>query len=187
METKPNKNSWFLAINGIIAILFGLLLLLFSQDILLRIVFYLGLAIALGGLLLLIIAINNLKKDKSIGMLILQSIFSLAIGIGIMFFNNGTLQLFYLLIGIWAIILGIFQLVILVNIKWNLSNKNIILFNGLLTIALGIAMILEKGAVATFIIKAIGVFALLLGIVMIYLSIIVRKTSQLTDNKPNLD
>jgi uncharacterized membrane protein HdeD (DUF308 family) len=104
-----------------------------------------------------------------------------------MFFNNGTLQLFYLLIGIWAIILGIFQLVILVNIKRNLSNKNIILFNGLLTIALGIAMILEKGAVATFIIKAIGVFALLLGIVMIYLSIIVRKTSQLTDNKPNLD
>jgi uncharacterized membrane protein HdeD (DUF308 family) len=182
METKPNKNSWFLAINGIIAILFGLLLLLFSQEVLLSIVFFLGLAIALGGLLFLIIAIINLKKDKSIGMLVLQSIFSLVIGVGIMFFNNGTLELFYLLVGMWTIILGIFQLVILVNIKRNLSNKNIILFNGLLTIALGIAMILEKSAIATFIIKAIGVFAILLGLVMIYLSILIRKTSKLTDN-----
>ncbi len=187
METKPNKNRWFLAINGIIAILFGLLLLLFSQEIILGIVFYLGLAIALGGLLFLFIAINNLKKDKNIGILILQSIFSFVIGVGIMFFNKGSLQIFFLLLGIWAIILGILQLVILWNVKRNLSNKNIILFNGLLTIALGIVMILEKDTVGAFIIKVIGVLAILLGIIMIYLSIIIRKTTILTDDETNLD
>jgi uncharacterized membrane protein HdeD (DUF308 family) len=186
METKPNKNRWFLAINGIIAILFGLLLLLYSREIILGIVFYLGLAIALGGLLFLIIAINNLKKDKSVGMLILQSIFSLVIGLGIMFFDKESLQLFFLLLGIWAIISGIFQLVILVNIKRNLTNKNIILFNGLITIALGVVMILEKGAVAVFVFKVIGVVAILLGLVMVYLSIIIRKTAILTDEEKDL-
>ena len=57
METKSYKNRWFLAVNGVIAILFGLLLLLFTKEIILSVVFFAGLAIALGGLCFLFIAI----------------------------------------------------------------------------------------------------------------------------------
>lgn len=185
METKSYKNRWFLIVNGIIALLFGLLLLLFPQKIITGVVFLSGLAITLGGLCFLFIAINHMKKDKNVGMLILQSIFSLVIGLGIMIFHDETLHLFFLLFGVWAIIIGIFQLVILVNIKRNLSNKNFLLFNGLLTIALGIAMILEKDAVGPFLIKVLGAFAILFGIVMIYHSFIIRKTGMITDSETN--
>jgi len=183
METKPYKNWWFLAVNGVIALLFGLLLLLFPKEIILRVVFFSGLAIALGGLCFLFIAIYYLKKDRSVGMLMLQSIFSLVIGLGIMIFRDQSLHLFFILFGVWAIIVGIFQLVILVNIKRNLSNKNFILFNGLLTIALGIVMILKNEEVPVFLTKLLGVFAALLGIVMIYLSFIIRKTAMMTENE----
>jgi uncharacterized membrane protein HdeD (DUF308 family) len=183
METKPYKNRWFLAINGLIAISFGLLLLIFPRDIIQNVVMFSGLAIALGGVCFLFIAIYHLKKDKNVGMLILQSIFSLVIGLGIIFFDKESLQLFFILLGVWAIIVGIFQLVILVNIKRNLSNKNFILFNGLLTIVLGIVMILEKDAVGVFLIKVIGAFAILFGIVMVYLSVIIRKTAMITENE----
>ena len=183
METKPYKSRWFLAVNGVVAILFGLLLLLFTKEIILSIVVFTGLAIALGGLCFLLIAIYNLKKDKNVGMLILQSIFSLAIGLGIMIFSQESLNLFFLLLGIWAIIVGIFQLVILVNVKRNLSNKNFILINGLLTIALGIVMILKKEWVPDFLTKLLGAFAILLGIVMVYLSMIIRKTARVAENE----
>ena len=183
METKTYKNWWLLAVNGVVAIFFGLLLLLFPKEIILNIVFFSGLAIALGGLSFLFVAIYYLKKDRSVGILILQSIFSLAIGLGIMIFRDESLNLFFLLLGVWAIIVGIFQLVILVNIKRNLSNKNIILFNGLLTIALGIVMILKKEEVPVFLTKLLGAFATLLGIVMVYLSFIIRKTARLTENE----
>jgi uncharacterized membrane protein HdeD (DUF308 family) len=182
METKSYKNRWFLALNGMIAILFGLLLCIFPDEVILSVVFFSGLIIAIGGLCFLFIAIYHLKKDRSVGMLILQSIFSLAIGVGIMFFDKESLQLFFLLFGIWAIIVGIFQLVILVNIKRNLSNKNFILFNGLLTIMLGIVMIIEKDTVGVFLTKVIGAFSVLLGIVMIYLSFIIMKTAMITDD-----
>jgi uncharacterized membrane protein HdeD (DUF308 family) len=183
METKSYKNRWFLAINGVIAILFGLLLLLFPKETILSVVFFSGLAIALGGLCFLFIAIYNLKKDRNVGMLILQSIFSLAIGLGIIIFPDKSLHLFFLLLGIWAVIVGIFQLVILVNVKRNLSNKNFILFNGLLTIALGIVMILQKEEVPVFLTKLLGLFAALVGIVMVLLSIIIGKTARLTENE----
>jgi uncharacterized membrane protein HdeD (DUF308 family) len=182
METKSYKNWWFLAVNGMVAILFGSLLLFFPEEIIKKVVIYSGLAIALGGLCFLFVAISNLKKDKRVGMLLFQSIFSLAIGLGIIFFNKESLQLFFLLMGVWAIIVGILQLVILVNVKRNLSNKNIILFNGLLTIALGIVMIL-KNEVVPVLTQFLGAFTILFGIVMVYLSFIIRKTAMMTENE----
>ena len=110
METKPYKNRWFLAINGIIAILFGLLLLLFTQKTILSVVFFSGLVMVLGGLCFLLIAIYQLRKDRNVMMLIFQSIFSIAIGLIIMIFKEQSLHLFLILLGVWAIIVGIFQL-----------------------------------------------------------------------------
>jgi uncharacterized membrane protein HdeD (DUF308 family) len=186
METKPYKNRWFLAVNGVIAILFGLLLLLFTKEIILNVVFFSGLAMMMGGLCFLIIAIYHLKKDRNVGMLIIQSVFSIGIGLLIMIFRDESLNMFFIFFGVWAIIVGIFQLVILVNIKRNLSNKNFLLFNGLLTIALGIIMILERDAVGIFLTKVLGAFAILFGMVMIYLSFIIRKTAMITDNETDL-
>jgi uncharacterized membrane protein HdeD (DUF308 family) len=102
----------------------------------------------------------------------------------IMIFKEESLSLFFILLGVWAIIVGLFQLIILVNVKRNLSNKNIILFNGLLTIALGIILILEKNEIPIFLTKVLGGFAVLFGLVMIYLSIIIHKTAMITDEEP---
>jgi uncharacterized membrane protein HdeD (DUF308 family) len=185
METKPYKNRWFLAVNGVIAILFGLLLLLFPKEIILNVVFFSGMAMAMGGLCFLFIAIYHLKKDRNVGMLIIQSVFSFSIGLLIMIFRDESLHLFFILLGVWAVIVGIFQLVILVNIKRNLSNKNIFLFNGMLTIVLGIAMIL-KNEVVPVLTQFLGAFSILFGIVMIYLSFLIRKTALITDHETDL-
>ena len=185
METKSNKNWWFLTFNGLFSILFGLMLIIFTKEIIRNIVIFIGLAIAVLGLVLLVISISQLKKDKSVGAMILLSIFSLVIGAGIMIFRETTLNLFFILMGVWAVILGIFQLVVLVNIKRNLSNKNVILFNGLLTIALGIVMFFNPGEFSDFLFKIVGVFAVLFGIVMIYLSFVIRKASMIAPEEPH--
>jgi len=103
----------------------------------------------------------------------------------IMIFRDESLHLFFILLGVWAVIVGIFQLVILVNIKRNLSNKNIFLFNGMLTIVLGIAMIL-KNEVVPVLTQFLGAFSILFGIVMIYLSFLIRKTALITDHETDI-
>ena len=174
METKRYKNWWFLAVNGIIAILFGLLLLLFTKEVIQTIVFSFGVVILAAGLILFFTAVYQIKKEKGVGMLLFQSILSVAIGIIIMLFTKDSLRFFLILIGVWAVIVGIMQLVVLINVKRNLSNKNIFLFNGLLTIVMGVILFLDPFAIAGFVVTLTGIFSIVFGLVLIYLSFALR-------------
>ena len=140
MKKQRYSNWWFFGLNGIIAILFGLLLLFYTQETIKTMVFLFGIVILLTGLAMLGTAIINLKKEKKTGMLLFESIVTVAVGIIIMIFKEKSLEFFFIIIGVWAVVLGLVQLVILVNMKSELSGKNIFLFNGLLTIAMGVLL-----------------------------------------------
>ena len=124
---------------------------------------------------MLLTGINNIRRDKAGAMILVESIVAVAIGIGLIFFPEVFAKLFLIMIGIWAIIIGIVQLVIMVNIKGEIANKNILLINGLLTIALGAVLLFNPFLWAIFLVKMIGVFAALFGILMIYFSLVLRR------------
>jgi len=175
MEKKRYSNWWFLAMNGIIAILFGLLLLLFTKEAIETLVFYFGLIILFSGIAMLVTGIINLKKERKAGMLLFESIVTVAIGTIIMFFPQHSLQFFLIVIGVWAVILGVVQLIILVNFKGEMTGRNIFLFNGLLTLAIGIFLFFDPYSFAAFLVKVIGVFSLIFGAILIYLSFALRR------------
>lgn len=174
--TRTYKNWWFPGVNGLISILFGLMLLLCTEEVIKGIIFYFGIVMLLTGIGLLIASVYSVKREKKAGIMIVQTISSIAIGIFIIVTpKEEILRLFLLLIGIWAIIAGIFQIVLLVNAGKKLHGKNTVLFNGLLTIALGLVLCFKPFEFAGMVTKILGVFALIFGIVMIYLSAILRR------------
>lgn len=183
MESKLFKNWWLLAVNGIIAILVGILLLFTTPEFINTIVRIIGLVVLVGGVVLLITALYYLKKDRSVLMMMIQSVASITIGLIILIFPESSLKWFLILIGVWAVIVGLFQLVILINLGKNLANRNLILLNGLLTIALGVVLILYPVEFAGVIVKVLGIAAALFGAVMIYLGFAVRKISQIPEKK----
>jgi uncharacterized membrane protein HdeD (DUF308 family) len=178
METKRFKNWWFLAVNGFIFALFGLLILFFTQEFIKTLLLYFGIVMLAGGAVMLVAGINNIRRDKAAAMLLVESIVAVGIGIALTFFPEASVAIFLLLIGIWAIIIGIIQLVILVNIKGALANKNLLLINGLLTIALGAALLFNPFQWAIFLVKIIGVFAALFGIMLIYLGFVLKSVNR---------
>ena len=175
METKAFKNWWFLTVNGIIALVFGLILVLYTQESIKAFLVYFGIIVLAAGLLLLITTLVNLKNDKRVTLLMIQSVTSIGLGAFIMLAPENSLKIFLILIGVWAIILGIMQLVILVNVKRNLTNKNVFLINCLMTISLGVIMFFNPFSFALFVIHVIGILAMLFGLILIYLSFIIRK------------
>ena len=175
METRRFKNWWFLAVNGCIFTIFGVMLLFFTSESIKTILVYFGIVMLAGGAVMLLTGINNIRRDKAGAMILVESIVAVAIGIGLIFFPEVFAKLFLIMIGIWAIIIGIVQLVIMVNIKGEIANKNILLINGLLTIALGAVLLFNPFLWAIFLVKMIGVFAALFGILMIYFSLVLRR------------
>jgi len=175
MLKKSYSNWWFLAVNGLIAILFGLLLMFFTRETIATLVFYFGLVVLLSGIAMLITGIINLRKEKKAGLLLFESIITVAIGSIIMFYPQHSLEFFLIVIGVWAVILGIVQLILLINTKGELAGKNIFLFNGLLTLAIGIFLFFDPYSFAAFVIKVLGVFSLVFGSILIYLSFVLRQ------------
>ena len=62
METKLYKNWWFLVLNGVIAILVGLLFLIYTKTLLTSIINAFGIIILVSGLVQLILSRWGLKK-----------------------------------------------------------------------------------------------------------------------------
>lgn len=81
MESKLFKNWWLLAVNGIIAILVGILLLFTTPEFINTIVRIIGLVVLVGGVVLLITALYYLKKDRSVLMMMIQYVASITIGL----------------------------------------------------------------------------------------------------------
>jgi uncharacterized membrane protein HdeD (DUF308 family) len=174
METIRYKNWWFLSLNGFGLSLIGVLILFFTQEFIKSLLIYIGIGMLIGGIILLLAAINNLRRDRAGMMILAESIIALAIGIALIFFPETSVALFLIMTGIWAMIIGIIQLVLVVNLRGELVNKNYFLINGLLTIALGAAMLFNPFQWAVFLVKLTGALALFSGLALLWFSLAVR-------------
>jgi len=174
MEKKGKKNWWFLVINGLIAILVGIFLMFFNNDMISAVVRYIGIGIMVVGAILLFVAIRNLRADKHAGMLLFESILTLVIGLIMLLFPDFSLKVFLIIIGVWAVILGLTQLVILINIKEKITGKNLLFFNGLLTVVLGVMLFFDPITTLGIMMKILGAFAMLFGILMIYFGFVLK-------------
>lgn len=182
METKGYKNWWFITINGLIFIILGGLLLFFTRETILTLIKYTGIILVVGGAILLLAGINNIRREKPAALMLSEAIGSLAIGLALLVFPQASVALFLMLIGIWAIIIGVIQLVIIVNFRSALPNKNVHLLNALLTIGLGILLLFNPFDWAVFMGKVIGLCAILFGILLVYFSLVVRSAKEVTSS-----
>ena len=80
------------------------------------------------------------------------------------------------MIGIWAMIIGIFQIVVSIKTASQHKNKNVLLFNGILSMIFGLILFFNPFETAVFLTFLAGILALLLGIVLIYMAISFHKT-----------
>ena len=178
MTKRRFSNWWFLAVNGLIFTLFGLLILFLTQEAIKTLLWGIGIVMLVAGGALLLTGINQVRRDKAAAMILVEAIAGIAIGIALIFFPQASVSLFLILTGIWAIMIGVIQLVIIVNFKEKLSVKNIVLINGLLTIALGISLLFNPFQWALFIVKIIGFLAAVFGVLLIYFAVVLRGLKQ---------
>ena len=180
------KNWWFLAVNGILFLLFGFLVILNTREAIEAMIKIFGYAMLGIGILVMIFGINNFRKDKQAGLILFESIAVIAIGLILGFFPQASIQLFMILAGIWIVIMGIIQLAVLATLREAPKLKNGLLINGLLTLALGIALFFDPFSWAVFLVKMIGVLALLFGILLIIFSFLLQKAMKKELDAPKI-
>jgi uncharacterized membrane protein HdeD (DUF308 family) len=171
METRL-FNSWsLLAINGVIAILFGVMALFIPGTLLLTLVTYFGIVILLLGISMLVGVILNIKNDLPYGVDLVESIIILAIGVLFTFYTKTSLEVFVIVIGSWALLIGAGQLFFAFKINPELSSKNTLLVNGAISLIFGFILFFNPFEAAAFLLVISGILSLVMGTILIVIAL----------------
>ena len=177
------NNWWVLTFNGIIAILYGLLAMFVPQETILTIVMYFGIVILIIGLAMLFGVVNNMKNKQPYAADMAISIVTIIIGGLLTFYTQKSLEIFVIVVGSWAILLGVLQLYLLTKVNYSKGTKNILLANGLITLVFGVVLFFNPFQSASILVAISGILAFIFGIVLISVSI---KLKNLTLPDPDL-
>ena len=92
----------------------------------------------------------------------------------IMIFPGQTLKLFFIFIGIWALMLGLFKIYIAIVVGKTASYMYMLIIGGILLFAIGLLLLLDPSYVAGAVLKMVGACFIILGMLLVYYSFSVR-------------
>jgi uncharacterized membrane protein HdeD (DUF308 family) len=174
MKTNLQKNWWLLTVNGALAILFGGLALFATETLMISISMYFGLLVLVGGLLLLLGAFDQKRKEKKYSMMLAQALIAIIIGILIMVFPGKTLKLFLIFVGVWAVLLGLLKIYVAVALKKMSEFRYVMIFGGIIIVAIGLLLLLNPAFVAGLVLKIVGGVFVVVGMMLVYFSFVVK-------------
>ncbi len=174
MKSKVRHYSLSLLINGIIALIFGGLAIFLPQATIKTVAIYFGILLLLGGGGGLWIAIRNMHREKPYISSLISSIVSIVIGLIIVFNTRLSLNIFGIIIGIWALVIGAVQLFIALRLMEAGNYKNLMVINGLITLLFGLLLFVSPFGTIIALTRIIGALAVIFGGVLLFFSISLR-------------
>lgn len=177
MATTNAGNWWLPAIKGILAFILGLLIIIKPLDALIGIALLIGVITLAGGIALMVYAIANRQRVEDWGWLLAEGLFDVLIGIAILAYPALSVLLLTSLLGVWFIVSGIFQLVYYSRHRRRSEKRQIVLFNGIITLLLGIVIVFNPMGGAIGLTLVIGITAVIYGILLIYIAFRYREMS----------
>ncbi|GAA5526105.1 hypothetical protein Maes01_02699 [Microbulbifer aestuariivivens] len=169
------ENWWLLLLRGLAAILFGLLTLIWPGVTLLTLVLLFGLYALFDGFTSLFAAVRGRHKSTPMWWLIVAGLVSVAAGIVTFIHPELTGLVLVLLIGAWALVRGVFEIVGAVRLRKELRGEWLLIAAGLLSVVFGVALLVNPEAGALALAWLIGAYALMLGFALIWLALRVRR------------
>lgn len=174
MENKIKHYRITLLINGIIALLFGALALFLPVATIKVIVTYFGILLLLGGIGGIIVSVQNMKKDKPYISSLISSVVSVVMGIVIIFNTRLSLEIFAIIIGIWALVIGAVQLFIALKLLESGNYKKVLATNSAITLLFGLLLFLNPFGSMVALVYIVGALAVIIGAILLFFSFSIR-------------
>ena len=176
------KKIWIFAIiRGVLAIIFGLIALFSPIATALALAIVIGVYAIVNGVFDIIEAIRHRGSSSMVFRIVLGAV-SILFGILVLVWPGISLAILVIMVGIWAIIIGIIQIVASVRHR-AVPNSGWVwgIIGGALSILFGILVLIWPGTGLVSIIWIIGIWAIVWGITLIILGIQLRKAASTTE------
>jgi uncharacterized membrane protein HdeD (DUF308 family) len=164
---------WVLLLRGICAILFGVLTFVWPGITLLTLVLLYGAYALADGVLALAEAVMG-GAPAPRWWLALVGLLGIAVGVLTFAWPGITALVLLLFIAGWAIATGLLQIVGAIRLRKEIENEWLLIASGVLSVIFGLILVVQPGTGALALLYVIGIYAILYGILEIWLSLRLR-------------
>ena len=165
-----SKNWWELLLRGILAIVFGLMAFAMPGISLVALALIYGVYALTDGLVSMMFGVR-----AGAGGMILSGLLGIAFGVYTMFRPLVTTMALIYVAGIWVMVRGIGEVVTAIRLRERISNEWALILHGIVSIGFGVLLFARPAAGALAIAWVIGAYALISGLLLIRLSLRVRR------------
>ncbi|WP_043630232.1 HdeD family acid-resistance protein [Nonomuraea candida] len=167
-----SRTWWLLLIRGLLAIVFGVLALIWPGITLLALVAFFGAYALVSGLFALFAGFRHGTRSRA--WLIVSGIIGILAGIVALVWPGITSLALLYVVALWAIFTGVSEIVAGIELRKVIDNEWLFIIGGALSVIFGVLLLLWPGAGMLSLVWLIGAFAILYGIAMIALSLRVK-------------
>jgi uncharacterized membrane protein HdeD (DUF308 family) len=185
MEDEMNetllRSWWMLAARGAIAIVFGVLALLWPGLTLLWLVALFAAYALLGGAVWVFGAVKNRARDDHWWVILLLGLVSVGAGVIAVVHPALTALVLILLMGANALVTGVLDVVVAVRVRKFIRGESLLVLSGTASILFGIIVFLyPTGAGALALVWLISLYAIITGVLFLAVALRVRQWSRTT-------
>jgi uncharacterized membrane protein HdeD (DUF308 family) len=174
MVTQLKQNWWILALRGGLAVIFAILAFLWPVATAFAFVFILAAFAFVEGIFAFIGAFGWGLPATQRFLLVLMGILGLAVGVVAVLYPGILAITLVFVVAWWAIVTGILQLVVAVEMRKVIPNDWLLVLSGIISIAFGILLIWRPYAGVLTLAYLFGFYALLYGFMLLGLSFRVK-------------
>lgn len=164
------QNWWALALRGLAAIVFGVLVFVWPGLSLLALVWWFAAYALLDGLLAIVAAIRAAGRQQRWGSMLLEGVIGMAAGVLAFLWPDITALALLYLMAAWSILTGIFEIAAAIRLRHVIEGEWLLGLGGAASILFGLLLMVFPGTGALAILWLIGGFTLLFGVVLLLLA-----------------
>ena len=168
------KWKWMI-FRGIISIIFGIVIVIYPFTAATMLAIFFGAYAFVDGIFAIVSIITSRAARAHFWSYLIEGIAGIIAGIITFFLPEITLFGLVILISVWAFITGIFEIIAAIKLRKIIDGEFLMIISGLLSVVFGVLVFLRPFAGMVVIIYLIGIYAVMFGILFIFLGISVRK------------
>jgi uncharacterized membrane protein HdeD (DUF308 family) len=168
------RNWWALVLRGFFDVLFGIAAFVWPGITLAVLVLLYGAFALVDGSFAIAAVLVGRTRGMPSWALLVEGLAGIAVG-AITFFWPGITQLALLfMIAAWAVVTGVFEIVAAVWLRKEIRGEWLLALSGVLSVAVGVALVVNPGAGLLAISWMIGTYAIIFGVLFIVLGFRLR-------------
>jgi uncharacterized membrane protein HdeD (DUF308 family) len=166
---------WLILLRGIVAIAFGVLAWAWPGATLITLTLFWGAYALVDGIAALWSGWQAKDAGKPMWQIVLIGVLGVAAGIFTFVLPGITAIALLILIAVWAIANGVFEIAAAIRLRKEIANEWLMILSGVLSIVFGALMLANPGVGALAVLWLIGAFAIAYGVVLVILAFKLRK------------